>query len=78
MKEAIERKLDEIQDNIALGDWAVDEHGIQREKAVYKKGKMVDSYTEIASPIPVLPTAILENIDTHTEKLELSFFKHNR
>ena len=45
---------------------------------MYKKGKLVDSYTEIASPIPVLPTAILKNIDSHTEKLELSFYKHNR
>lgn len=78
MLEAIERKLDEIQDNIALGDWEVDEHGVRRERTIYKKGKPVDSYTEIASPIPVLPTAILENIDTHTEKLQLSFFKHNK
>lgn len=78
MIEAITKKLDEIQDDIALGDWAVDHHGVQREKSVYKHGKVIDSYTETASPIPVLPTAILENVDTNTEKLELSFFKHNR
>lgn len=56
----------------------MDERGVHREREVYKKGKLVDSYTETASPIPVLPTAILENVDTHTEKLELTFFKHGR
>ena len=78
MTEAITKKLDEVQDNIALGDWTIDDHGVQREKSVYKHGKVVDSYTEVASPIPIIPTAILENVDTNTEKLELSFFKHNR
>lgn len=76
MTEAVEKKLREVGDQIAPGDWTIDEYGVRRERAVYKKGKLIDSYTETASPIPVLPTAILENMDTHTEKLELSFFKH--
>lgn len=76
MTEAVEKKLKEVGDQIAPGDWTIDEYGVRRERAVYKKGKLIDSYTETASPIPVLPTAILENMDTHTEKLELSFFKH--
>lgn len=78
MSNAVEKKLDEIQDNISLGDWTVKEEGVSREKSIYKKGKIVDSYTEFASPIPVLPTAILVNIDSQTEKLELSFYKHKR
>jgi len=76
--EAIEKKLDEIQDNISLADWEVDDKGVRREQVIYNKGKPVSSYTEVASPIPVLPTAILENVDSHTEKLELSFYKHGR
>ena len=78
MHEAIERKLKEIENDIAPGDWEINERGVQRERTIYKKGKLVDSYTEIASPIAIVPTAILENMDTQTEKLELSFFKHNR
>lgn len=76
--EALERKLDEIQDNIAFGDWKVSEKGVCRTREIYKRGELVDSYQEFASPIPIIPTAILENMDTHTEKLELSFLKHKR
>ncbi len=49
-----------------------------REREIIKGGKVVATQKETASPIPVLPTAILENMDSRTEKLELSFFKHNR
>ena len=52
---------------------------MRRNKPIYnKKGEQIAATTETASPIPVLPTAILENVDTHTEKLELSFYKNNR
>lgn len=78
LNEAIQKKLDEIQDYIALGDWKVDDHGVTLEKEVIKGGKVVATTTETASPIPILPTALLENIDSNIEKLELSFFKHNR
>lgn len=78
MTEAISKKLDEIQDNIALGSWTVDDRGVTQEKEIYKGGKVVATTTEAASPIPILPTALLENVDSNTEKLELSFYKHNR
>lgn len=78
MLEAVAKKLTEIENQIAPGDWKITDLGVHREKDVYKNGKVVDSYTEFASPIPVVPTAILENVDTNTEKLELSFFKHRR
>jgi putative DNA primase/helicase len=70
--------MKEIEDHIAPIDWKIDETGVWRTREVYKRGKLVDNYTEVASPIPVVPTSILKNVDTHTEKLELSFFKHNR
>lgn len=49
-----------------------------QQKEIYKGGKVVATTTETASPIPVIPTALLENMDSHTEKLELSFYKHKR
>lgn len=68
-----------MQDNISLGEWEVDKFGVNQEKPIFnKKGEQISSVIETASPIPVLPTAILENMDSHTEKLELSFYKHNR
>lgn len=79
LTEAIEKKLQEIEDCICPGDWDIGEFGVKREKVIYnKKGEAVTSVSEIASPIPAVPTAILKNVDTHTEKLELSFYKHNR
>jgi putative DNA primase/helicase len=61
-----------------LGDWTVDHKGVTQQKEIYKGGKVVATTTETASPIPVIPTALLENMDSHTEKLELSFYKHKR
>lgn len=78
MNEAIEKKLTELEDNLSLGDWIVDEHGVTRNKEIIRGGKVVATETETASPIPVLPTAILENVDTNTEKIEISYFKHNK
>ena len=78
MTEAIAKKLDEVQDNISLGCWTVDDRGVTQDKEIYKAGKVIATTTETASPIPIIPTALLENTDTNTEKLELSFYKHNR
>ena len=74
----VTQKLDEIQDNIALGNWTISSKGVLRELPKYKNGEIVSYDTEFASPIPVAPTAIIQNVDNHTEKLELSFYKHNR
>lgn len=78
MLDKLKQKLSEIEDHIAPGDWQIDEKGVWRTRDVYKRGKLIDSFQEIASPIPVVPTSILKNMDTHTEKLELSFLKHKR
>lgn len=52
---------------------------MRRDKPIFnKQGEVTATVPEVASPIPVVPTAILENMDSHTEKLELSFYKHNR
>lgn len=76
---AIEEKLNEVQDNISLGDWEIDETGVWRDKKLFdRNGNVKATTTEYASPIPVLPTALLVNLDSNIEKLELSFFKHNR
>lgn len=78
MKDPIERKLHEMQDKIALGDWEIDKTGVHRERKICRGGKEVARETDFASPIPVLPTAILRNVDSGIEKLQLSFFKHGR
>lgn len=49
--------------------WVIDEEGVYR-----RQGDVIKR----ASPIPILPTALLENIDSRTEKVELSFYKHGR
>lgn len=73
---AYERKITEIGGFIISEPWEISPGGVTRE--VVNRGKKDSTYTEVASPIPVLPSAILENIDSKTEKLELTYFKHNR
>lgn len=46
---------------------------IANDSGVYKIDK--NSTLIKASPIPILPTSIIYNIDTHTEKVELAFYK---
>lgn len=70
-----EKKLDEVQDYITIDPWEIDRCGVYRTKST-QNGR--GEYREVASPIPVLPTAILENVDSHVEKVELSFFKLGR
>ena len=55
---------------LACGKWIADEKGVRRKKA--------DGTLQWASPIPVLPTALLENISTGTEKVQLDFVKGGR
>ena len=72
-KDTFEAKLDEIGDYITVCPWELDRSGVYQMKTA-RNGK--GEYKEVASPIPVVPTAILENVDTRTEKVELAFFKH--
>ena len=71
-----DKKMREIEDHIAPGDWKITERGVYREVPIYKKGEIVDYKTEIASPIPIFPSAILLNSDTKTEKIELTYMKY--
>lgn len=72
-QERFDAKMDEIGDYITTYPWELDLSGVYQTK-VTRNGKA--EYKEVASPIPVVPTAILENVDTRTEKVELAFFKH--
>jgi uncharacterized protein (DUF927 family) len=79
VNKAIQTKLDELDGTLCLGEWNVDDRGVWKEEPVYGKGgKVVDTKTVIASPIPVLPVALLINADSGIEKVQLSFFKRGR
>lgn len=56
------------------GEWCCNERGVR--KIIYLANG--DIKTEMASPIPLLPTAIYENQEEGTEKIELSFFKNGK
>lgn len=63
-----------------MGNWNVD-----LKKGVYRQDPVLDSKGEIvrykhipACAIPVLPTALMRNVDTGYEKVEISFKKFNR
>lgn len=57
--------------SLRCGEW---EAGSNVKRLVCKGG---DNYTyEIASPIPIMPTEILENVEDGTEHLRLSYFKN--
>ena len=73
-----EKKMREIEDNIAPGEWKITERGVHREVPIYKKEEIVGYKTEAASPIPLFPSALLVNADTNTEKLELEYMKYGR
>lgn len=55
-------------DALDCGSWTADDKGVRRKK-------QSDGTMQWASPIPVLPTALLENINTGTEKVRLDFVK---
>lgn len=58
---------------MVLEPYTMDERGVT--KVAHKSG---DTYTETISAIPIVPTAILRNVDTNVEKIELSFLKRKR
>lgn len=58
------------RDSLFCGKWIADDDGVRR----YKQ----DDTLQWASPIPVIPTALLENISTGTEKVQLDFVKSSR
>ncbi|ADB48303.1 DUF927 domain-containing protein [Acidaminococcus fermentans DSM 20731] len=59
---------------LRCGDWIADEEGV-RKFVLLGNG---NTKREDASSIPLLPSAIYENQETGTEKIELSFFKYGK
>lgn len=63
-----------------MGNWTVDlQKGVYRDDPITNSRGDVVSYKRVAAcPIPILPTAIMDNVDTGQEKVEISFYKHRR
>lgn len=59
---------------LRCGEWYCDEQGV-RKFVLLGNGNVK---TEIASPIPLLPSAIYENQENGEEKIQLSFFKYGK
>ena len=59
---------------LRCGEWICDERGVQKF-VLLGNG---DTRQDTASKIPLLPSAIYENQETGTEKIELSFFKYGK
>lgn len=59
---------------LRCGEWYCDERGV-RKFVLLGNGNVK---TEIASPIPLLPSAIYENQENGEEKIQLSFFKYGK
>lgn len=57
---------------LACGEWIANAFGVKRNKLNMNNGNVS---TEVASPIPILPVEILENMDTGIEKLKLAYYK---
>ena len=63
-------QLNKYASDLTLGEWNVTEDGVYLESE--KSGRTY------ASHIAVVPTALYENMDTHAEKVELTYYKKNR
>lgn len=58
------------------GQWIADKFGVRKEIMSINANGSVSEVS--ASPIPILPTAVMENIDTGIEKLKVEFFKNGK
>lgn len=59
--------------SLRCGEWQTSAHGVRR--LVSKSGSEDFSF-EIASPIPIMPTAVMENVEDGTERLRIAFHKN--
>lgn len=75
MPTGLKIKIDQAIKGYDMGGWLIDEDGVSRQHLVKKGDKVVEAYPEYASPIPLVPISILENIDCGVEKVELLFYK---
>lgn len=57
---------------LRCGQWIADDTGVRKCKRTPDGGSTWD----VASPIPIMPTEIYENIDSGIEKIRLSFYKN--
>lgn len=56
------------------GEWIADNSGVRKNEINFNNGDVAVKY---ASPLPVLPTEILLNLDANIEKIKIEFFKDN-
>lgn len=66
---SLEEELIKYGEDLVTNGWNVDPSGVW---------KTTEKKTTYACAIPILPTALLENMDSRTEKVEISFYKHGR
>ena len=57
---------------LRCGRWLADDDGVRIQRITQDGGNV----SEYASPIPILPTEILRNLDTGTEKIKIMYKKH--
>lgn len=60
---------------LVCGDWITDEFTVRKNEFNVSSGEFS---MRVVSPLPILPTAIITNIDSGNEKIEVSFYKENR
>lgn len=59
---------------LASGEWTADDYGV-RKTDITNNGERIDKE---ASPIPLLPTEILFNLDSQSEKIKVEFYKDSK
>ena len=57
---------------LICGEWIANGYGVKRNKVNMNNGNVT---LEVASPIPIMPVEILENMDTGIEKIRLGYYK---
>ncbi len=60
---------------LACGEWIADGFGVRKNEINMGSGDVTMKY---ASPLPIMPTEILFNLDTLTEKIKIEFFKDGK
>ena len=79
MADNYETLMAEMGDKIVMGDWHISrDGGVWLSEPQFHKGEVTGYTTKVASPIPILPLALLNNADSFTEKVEVGIYKHNR
>lgn len=79
MADSYETLMAEMGDKIVMGDWHISrDGGVWLSEPQVRKGEVVGYSTKVASPIPVLPLALLHNADSFIEKVEIGIYKNHR